>query len=174
MKRAKLGPLSASLPLQVILKMDKQGNGLEIDQSNLGRCRSLGNIFTEEKFRHMCILSGCDYLPSLHGIGLGKACKLLRLAKEPDILKVRRCTAHLPFQRHLSKWCFCSSAQVIRKMAQYLKMNLEVPEEYVDGFVRANNTFLYQLVFDPLRRKVVPLNPYPDQVSADTLAYAGR
>ena len=75
--------------LQVILKMDKQGNGLEIDQNNLGRCRSLGNIFTEEKFRHMCILSGCDYLASLHGIGLGKACKLLRLAKDPDILKVR-------------------------------------------------------------------------------------
>lgn len=74
--------------MQVILKMDKQGNCLEIDQSNLGRCRSLGNVFTEDKFRHMCILSGCDYLPSLHGIGLGKACKLLRLAKDPDILKV--------------------------------------------------------------------------------------
>lgn len=74
--------------MQVILKMDKQGNGLEIDQDNMGRCRSLGNVFTEEKFRHMCILSGCDYLASLHGIGLGKACKLLRLAKDPDILKV--------------------------------------------------------------------------------------
>ncbi len=74
---------------QVILKMDRQGNGLEIDQGNLGRCRSLGNVFTEEKFRYMCILSGCDYLASLHGIGLGKACKLLRLAKDPDILKVR-------------------------------------------------------------------------------------
>lgn len=73
---------------QVILKMDKQGNGLEIDQSNLGRCRSLGNVFTEEKFRYMCILSGCDYLASLHGIGLGKACKLLQLAKDPDILRV--------------------------------------------------------------------------------------
>lgn len=70
--------------------MDKQGNGLEIDQGNLGRCRSLGNVFTEEKFRYMCILSGCDYVPSLHGIGLGKACKLLRLAKDPDILKVRQ------------------------------------------------------------------------------------
>lgn len=68
--------------------MDKHGNGIEIDQRNLGRCRSLGNVFTEEKFRHMCVLAGCDYLPSLHGIGLGKACKLLRLATDPDILKV--------------------------------------------------------------------------------------
>lgn len=88
--------------LQVILKMDKHGNGLEVDQSNLGRCRSLGDVFTEEKFRHMCILSGCDYLPSLHGIGLGKACKLLRLAKEPDVLKVRLCTAKPLAKHHLS------------------------------------------------------------------------
>ncbi|KAM7408102.1 hypothetical protein PAMA_001995 [Pampus argenteus] len=134
---------------KVILKMDKQGNGLEIDQSNLGRCRSLGNVFTEEKFRYMCILSGCDYLASLHGIGLGKACKLLRLAKDPDILKV------------------------IRKMGQYLKMNLVIPEQYVEGFIRANNTFLYQLVFDPVRRKVVPLNPYPEHIDVATLSYAG-
>nr|XP_046257985.1 exonuclease 1 isoform X2 [Scatophagus argus] len=134
---------------KVILKMDKHGNGLEIDQSNLGRCRSLGNIFTEEKFRYMCILSGCDYLPSLHGIGLGKACKLLQLARDPDILKV------------------------IRKMGQYLKMNLVVPEQYIDGFIRANNTFLYQLVFDPVRRKVVPLNPYPEHIDVSTLSYAG-
>ncbi|XP_068183929.1 exonuclease 1 [Antennarius striatus] len=134
---------------KVILKMDKQGNGLEIDQSNLGRCRSLGNVFTEEKFRYMCILSGCDYLASLHGIGLGKSCKLLRLAKDPDILKV------------------------IRKMGQYLKMNLVIPEQYIEGFIKANNTFLYQLVFDPIKRKVVPLNPYPEHVDVATLTYAG-
>ncbi|KAK5881887.1 hypothetical protein CesoFtcFv8_020527 [Champsocephalus esox] len=134
---------------KVILKMDKQGNGLEIDQDNMGRCRSLGNVFTEEKFRHMCILSGCDYLASLHGIGLGKACKLLRLAKDPDILKV------------------------IRKLGQYLKMNIIVPEEYIEGFVRANNTFLYQLVFDPVKRKVIPLNPYPEHMDPATLSYAG-
>lgn len=65
-------------------------------------------------------------------------------------------------------------AQVIRKMAQYLKMNLAVPEQYIEGFIRANNTFLYQLVFDPISRKAVPLNPYPDHISGDTLTYAGR
>ncbi|XP_037128153.1 exonuclease 1 isoform X2 [Syngnathus acus] len=134
---------------RVILKMDKQGNGLEIDQRNLGRCRSLGNVFTEEKFRYMCILSGCDYLASLHGIGLGKACKLLRLAKGSDIRKV------------------------IKKMGQYLKMDLVVPEEYMDGFVRANQTFLYQLVFDPVSRKMVPLNPYEEDIDPATLGYAG-
>ncbi|KAL2083500.1 hypothetical protein ACEWY4_021273 [Coilia grayii] len=134
---------------KVILKMDKQGNGLEIDQNHLGRCRLLGNVFTEEKFRHMCILSGCDYLASLYGIGLGKACKLLRTASNPDVLKV------------------------IKKMGQYLKMNITVPDEYLEGFTKANNTFLYQLVFDPMSRKVVPLNPYPAEIDPATLSYAG-
>lgn len=64
-------------------------------------------------------------------------------------------------------------AQVIRKMGQYLKMDLVIPEEYVEGFIRANNTFLYQLVFDPVMRKVVPLNPYPEHIDVDTLSYAG-
>ncbi|NWI16932.1 EXO1 Exonuclease, partial [Crypturellus soui] len=135
---------------KVFLKIDKFGNGLEIDQSRLGNCKQLGNVFTEEKFRYMCILSGCDYLPSIHGIGLGKACKLLKLANNPDIIKV------------------------IKKMGQYLKMNITVSEEYIKGFTRANNTFLYQLVFDPINRKLVPLNAYDDDIDPETLIYAGR
>lgn len=58
-------------------------------------------------------------------------------------------------------------------MGHYLKMNLTVPEDYLEGFVRANNTFLYQLVFDPVRREVVPLNPYPAHLDVKTLSYAG-
>lgn len=68
--------------------MDHFGNGLEVDQARLGMCKQLGDVFTEEKFRYMCILSGCDYLSSLRGIGLAKACKVLRLANNPDIVKV--------------------------------------------------------------------------------------
>ncbi|NXY64821.1 EXO1 Exonuclease, partial [Callaeas wilsoni] len=135
---------------KVFLKIDKFGNGLEIDQARLGNCKQLGNVFTEEKFRYMCILSGCDYLPSIHGIGLAKACKLLKLANNPDIIKI------------------------IKKMGQYLKMNITVPEEYILGFTRANNTFLYQLVFDPVNRKLVPLNAYEDDIDPETLTYAGR
>ena len=63
--------------------------------------------------------------------------------------------------------------QVIQKMGQYLKMSVAVPEEYLQGFTKADNTFLYQLVFDPLQRKVVPLNPYPEHLDPSTLSYAG-
>ncbi|KAJ7342091.1 hypothetical protein JRQ81_008831 [Phrynocephalus forsythii] len=135
---------------KVFLKIDKSGNGLEIDQARLGTCKQLGDVFTEEKFRYMCILSGCDYLPSIYGIGLAKACKLLKIANNPDIIKV------------------------IGKMGQYLKMNIVVPDDYIQGFIRANNTFLYQLVFDPVRRKLVPLNAYEDGIDPETLLYAGK
>lgn len=67
----------------------------------------------------------------------------------------------------------CCVVQVIRKIGHYLKMNITVPDEYIDGFVKANNTFLYQLVFDPINRKVVPLNPYPENLELSTLSYAG-
>lgn len=53
-------------------------------------------------------------------------------------------------------------------------MNITVPEDYITGFIRANNTFLYQLVFDPVRRKLVPLNDYGDGVDPAALSYAGR
>ena len=33
----------------------------------------------------MCILSGCDYLENLPGIGLGKAKKFLKTVKKSDI-----------------------------------------------------------------------------------------
>ncbi len=58
-------------------------------------------------------------------------------------------------------------------MGQYLKMDITVPDEYIEGFTKANNTFLYQLVFDPLKRKVVPLNPYPNHIDPASLSYAG-
>ncbi|XP_075411387.1 exonuclease 1 isoform X2 [Tenrec ecaudatus] len=134
---------------KVILKMDQLGNGLEIDQARLGMCKQLRDMFTEEKFRYMCILSGCDYLSSLRGIGLAKACKLLRLANNPDIVKV------------------------IKKIGHYLKMNIKVPEDYIKGFIQANNTFLYQLVFDPIKRRLIPLTAYEDDVDPETLSYAG-
>ncbi|XP_068105390.1 exonuclease 1 isoform X2 [Hyperolius riggenbachi] len=134
---------------KVILKMDQYGNGLEIDQARFGMCKHLGDVFTEEKFRYMCILSGCDYLPSIHGVGLAKASKLLKIANNPDIV------------------------QVIKKIGQYLKSNITVPDGYIDGFIRANNTFLYQLVFDPLKRKLLPLNPYEDGIDPKELSYAG-
>ena len=61
-------------------------------------------------------------------------------------------------------------------MPKILKMpNLIVKNEYIDNFKKADNTFKYQIVFDPLLRKQVSLNPYDDYQlnSNEDLSYAG-
>ena len=68
----------------------------------------------------------------------------------------------------------CVWPQVLRKLPTTLKMgSLEVSSEYIAGFQRAINTFLYQLCYDPRKRKLVPLTPYPPDVDPRELEYAG-
>lgn len=65
--------------------------------------------------------------------------------------------------------------QVLKKLPSYLKMpKLEVTDEYIESFIKANNTFLYQLVFCPQKKCLVPLNPYPEGVEASDMEYAGK
>ncbi|KAI8088461.1 PIN domain-like protein [Thamnidium elegans] len=60
----------------VIFKMDRAGKGIQIT------CKDIFNRFVgitdSHKLRYMCILSGCDYLPSLPGIGLRKAQTIIK------------------------------------------------------------------------------------------------
>ncbi|XP_071506297.1 uncharacterized protein [Diadema antillarum] len=135
---------------KVIVKLDLAGNCLEVDSSRLNRAMKAGSKFTPDKFRYMCILAGCDYLSSLPGIGIGKARKLFQLTDNPDI------------------------SQVVRRMATTLKMKFTVPPEYLKGFLEANNTFLYQLAFDPKLKRLQPLTPYTPEVGPSTLTYAGK
>ncbi|XP_045161100.2 exonuclease 1-like [Mercenaria mercenaria] len=135
---------------KVLFKMDHAGNGILIERKRLNEVTAIqGGHYQFDKFRYMCILSGCDYLPSLSGIGLVRANKVFKIARQPDI------------------------EQLLKKLPTYLKSNISVPQEYIDGFVAANNTFLYQFVFDPLQRRLVPLNPYQEDVNPDELSYAG-
>ena len=45
---------------------------------------------------------------------------------------------------------------------------LEVNSEYRKDFIKAEQTFLYQLVYDPTQRKLVPLTPYPPGLDPST------
>lgn len=59
-------------------------------------------------------------------------------------------------------------------MPKILKMpNLPITSEYIEQFKRADNTFKYQIVFDPLKRKLVPSNPYQIDPEVIDLSYAG-
>jgi len=68
--------------LQVLYKMGNEGDGILIDLANLPKVRTVKLAsLTLEQFRWMCMLSGCDYLPSIKGMGLIKAFKLLQRHK---------------------------------------------------------------------------------------------
>jgi exonuclease 1 len=59
-------------------------------------------------------------------------------------------------------------------MPKVLKMpKLIVSNEFIENFKRADNTFKYQIVFDPITRKQVPLNPYNENLSSEDFPYAG-
>lgn len=132
---------------KVLFKMDVNGNGLLVDQKKLHLAMGIReSAFSLEKFRHMCILSGCDYLPSLPGIGLAKACRFITRSIEPDIHKA---LTRLPTHLNMSQ--------------------LSVTPEYRDKFVEADLVFKHQPVFDPFKRKIVPLTDPPEDVSLSDL-----
>lgn len=63
----------------VFFKMNASGHGVMIRRQNLENATEIDmRGWNMTKIRHMCILSGCDYLPSLPGIGLKIAHKLLK------------------------------------------------------------------------------------------------
>lgn len=69
-------------------KMDFNGNGMLIENRFLNDAIQLGDNYTFEKFLYICILSGCDYLASLPGIGLAKATKVFKLTRQSDMRTV--------------------------------------------------------------------------------------
>lgn len=62
--------------------MDKFGQGVEFQYSRLQHTKDLNlSGFTKQMILEMCILSGCDYLQSLPGMGLKKAHALIKKFK---------------------------------------------------------------------------------------------
>lgn len=118
----------------IIFKLNNQtGQGVQVKSRDLVKIPGFQG-WTHERFRHMCILSGCDYLPSLPSIGIKVAKRML--------------TAHEDIEKHL----------------QYLQRigRTKNRPTYADDFHKANETFLYQTVYDPDRNVVVPLNVPPN------------
>ena len=113
---------------RVLFKLTDSGDCVLYEKEHLNRVFGLqADLFNFDKFRYMCITAGCDYLASLPGIGLGKAKNFWLKVSNPDL------------------------RNVLRNIPAYLRMpQVAVTEEYIERFIRANNTFLYQLVFHHL------------------------
>lgn len=104
--------------------------------------------WSDIEFRAMAILSGCDYLPNVPGVGLKTAYTLLR--------------------KH-GKW-----EKVVRALR--LEGKKEVPRGYEAMFRRAEKVFLHQRVYDPTLEALVCLAEIPegDDWSEEDLAYIGE
>ncbi|KAI9260861.1 PIN domain-like protein [Helicostylum pulchrum] len=128
----------------VIFKMDRSGEGVQMSYKDV--FDQVAGITNATTFRYMCILSGCDYLPSLPGIGLIKASDIVKSRKNiKDILQV--------VQHRFPK---------------------EIASEYGEKFAKADAAFLYQFVFDPNSRTYVRLNPLPEDIKVDYLSGLGE
>ncbi|KLJ08883.1 hypothetical protein EMPG_15688 [Blastomyces silverae] len=132
---------------RLLSKLDKHGDCVEINRGDFTACRDISLIgWTDADFRLMCILSGCDYLANLPKIGLKTAYRNVRKYK---------------------------TVEKILKMLQFEGNGTRVPPQYLEDFKRAELTFLHQLVFCPLARKLVTLSPLPKHTSLDSMPFVG-
>lgn len=74
----------------VVFKLDKDGACVHIRRDDFAKVPDSGMAFwTDRQFRQMAILSGCDYLASIPGIGLKKANELIRRCKTVEKVRPR-------------------------------------------------------------------------------------
>nr|CCC92106.1 putative exonuclease [Trypanosoma congolense IL3000] len=118
----------------LIAKLDHQGNCQVISAQDIPRCPKFQRL-SYESFLVGCIMSGCDYLPSLRLIGIKKAFALVR------------------------------QADSVRGLMQILETKFgfarEELREYEPGLQRAFYCFVHHIVYDPRKRKLVTLTPLP-------------
>lgn len=124
---------------RIIFKMDKFGQGVEFQYSMLHRNKDLSFAgFTKQMLLEMCILSGCDYLPSLPGMGLKRAHALIKKFTSYD------------------------------KVIKHLKYStVSVPSFYEESFKKAILTFQHQRVYDVASQDIVSLSDISDDVGDD-------
>eukprot|EP01083_Nonionella_stella_P100469 283419_1 len=88
-------------------------------------------MMKEKEFIHVCVLSGCDYVDNLRGIGLKMA--------------IKHCTQNRDIEDLLTALMMCKKQQA--------------PEDYRIQFKRAVLTFRHQTVYDIKSKKQTHLNP---------------
>ncbi|KAF8328179.1 PIN domain-like protein [Cantharellus anzutake] len=114
----------------VLFKLDSDGNCMCIRRNRFSTVREISlHGWTDQQFRHMAILAGCDYLPSIPGLGLKTSHRLLRKYKTVERV-----------------------LQAIRAQSR-----LKIPPNYLEDFRTAELAFIRQRVYDPDSGRLVCL-----------------
>lgn len=138
----------------IIYKLDaKLGTCVLYEKTRLSKCLGTREELEFEKFRRICILSGCDYLKNIPGVGLMSAKKFFLMSKQNNV------------------------RLLLPKLSVYLKSTKlagKMTEEYINGFINAETTFKHHIVYDPVNQKLRPLEPYPRGKSSSDFPMAGK
>ena len=131
---------------QLLTKLDQYGDCIEINRANFTACREISLVgWSDAEFRRMAILSGCDYLASINGMGLKSAYRLVRKHKTIE--------------------------QILRMLSFDGKYH--VPPGYLEAFHKAELTFLHQLVYCPLKKEVVMMNHLQADAQPEDFSFIG-
>jgi 5'-3' exonuclease len=119
----------------VLFKLDAEGGCESIDLRHLDSCPGFKGIGADA-FLNLCILSGCDYLPSLNGMGVVTAAKYVRKYRLTE--------------------------RLLRGL--HFESKFLMPNWYDAEFYKARLTFRHQRIFAsedsvPRVRFLEPLNP---------------
>ncbi|KAK9468736.1 PIN domain-like protein [Lipomyces arxii] len=130
----------------LLTKLTDYGDCVAIRRDRFSQVTQLDlSSFTDTMFRHMAIFAGCDYSPGIPNVGLKRAHAYLKRYRTPD--------------------------RALHMMA--LDGKIAVPPEFKTQFDRADKTFLYQRVYDPVRKKIVHLIEPDIRLSQETDYHIG-
>ncbi|EFC48360.1 predicted protein [Naegleria gruberi] len=139
---------------KIFFKMDKYGHGTLLNLADINHTPTANGSTDFSKFTHdmmmrMCILSGCDYLSSLSGIGPKTAYKIIKENRTvPKIM------------------------EALRKLGKFKRQENTQPK-YREAFVRAELTFKHQRVFDILSQEMRCLTDPPSCLTEEDIYFCG-
>lgn len=130
----------------VLFKFKDNGSVSEFKKSNLSNHEKFNfRRFEQDHIILMCLLSGCDYVSNLHGIGVTHAYRLVNQYRN------------------------------IATIFHHLKIGNknQVTSEYEERFRKAFLTFKHQRVFDPLTNSLVHFSELPNELINDDIEFLG-
>jgi exonuclease-1 len=130
----------------LLTKLDQYGDCIMIRRDDFTACREISLVgWSDQEFRRMAIMGGCDYLANIEKMGLKTAYRLIR--------------KHKTIER-------------VMKAVQF-DGKFKVPASYLEDFRRAEFTFLHQWVYCPVEKGLVNLTP-PNGVQLEEMPFIGQ
>ncbi|KAH7099178.1 PIN domain-like protein [Auriculariales sp. MPI-PUGE-AT-0066] len=135
---------------EALFKLDASGTCMRVSRADFGLAELGMTGWDMSRFREMAMLSGCDYLPNIPGMGLKTAHKMIK--KYHNVEKVLT--------------------------AVRFEGKRRIPSDYLVRFRMAERAFLHQRVWDPSQGRLVCLEDLPEgdvqaAMDAADLAEAG-